>query len=175
MPATPARVLPDIAAPLTLETIYGTDKNWDEPREGWLNLWPEGGNYSTAGDLLRFLRFIRTGKAPDGRVLLNDESLRLITSFHDGLSPRTFAFGGGGASGVLGNNGYFGTVIRRDTNRCYNATVLMQMITESPEGAPHRVQLCDYQFGDIMFLRGKILAMLDGIPSACDAASPLEP
>lgn len=170
----PARVLPDLAPPLKLDTIYGTDKNWDEPREGWQNRWPEGGAYSTATDLLRFLRFIRTGKAPDGKVLLNAESLRLVTSEVGPVGPRTYGFVSP-EPGVIAGNGYFGTLMRRNMNRCVNLTILPQIVSESPGGGPHHVRLCDYQYGDVLDLRAALVQMIEGIPTACDPASPLEP
>lgn len=175
VPTTPARVLPDIAVPLVPGTIYGADKNWDEPREGWTNRWPEGGAYSTAPDLLRFLRFVKDGKAPDGRALLNPESVRLVTTARGPVGPRTYGFRSP-APGVLAGNGYFATYMKRNSNRCYNSTVLLQTITESPEGdAAHRVPLADYQYGDIMRLRGALIGMIEGIRTPCDAASPNEP
>jgi CubicO group peptidase (beta-lactamase class C family) len=167
VPSFPTRVLPDLAAPLDLTNIHGNDKNWDELRRGWQNRWPEGGGYTTAGDLLRFLNFARTGKTPSGQVLLNAESVGYITTENDPQSTRTYAFQTAG-TGVLTGNGYFGTQFKRDLNRCNSSAVLMQKITESPEGlAKYRVQLCDYQFGDIKFLRDWLNGMLDAIPSAC--------
>lgn len=175
VPTTPARVLPDIAAPVKLDTIFGADKNWDEARAGFANDWPEGGQYSTAGDLLRFLTFIRTGKAPDGRALLNAESLRLVTQAAGPVGPRNYAFRSP-APGVLVANGFFGTYMKRDKNRCFNAAVLMQTIYEFPDFDPaHSVQLADIQFADIMRLRGALIRMVEGIPTTCDAASPPPP
>ncbi|HEX7151598.1 MAG TPA: serine hydrolase domain-containing protein [Thermoanaerobaculia bacterium] len=175
IPTTPLRTLPDLASPVNLDSIYGTDKNWDELRGGWRNRWPEGGATSSAADLLRFLRFIRTGQAPDGRVLLNAESLQLVTTQVGPVGTRTYAFNSTGP-GLIGGNGYFGTMMRRDLNRCTNLTVLPQIVTESPEGAPeHRVQLCNYQYGDVLHLRAALIRMIDGIPASCGPASPLEP
>ncbi|HEX9986191.1 MAG TPA: serine hydrolase domain-containing protein [Thermoanaerobaculia bacterium] len=167
VPDFPTRVLPDIAAPVDLANIHGTDKNWDELRRGWQNRWPEGGGNTTAGDLLRFLTFARTGKTPAGQVLLNADSVLRITTEDDVHSSRTYAFATAG-EGVLTGNGYFGTQFKRDLKRCNSSTVLTQTITESPEGlAKYRVQLCDYQFGDMKFLRDWLQGMLDAIPSAC--------
>lgn len=168
---TPARALPDIAAPVQLETIYGADKNWDEPRAGWKNHWPEGGAYSTAKDLLSFLRFTRTGKAPDGRVLLNAESLRLVTREVGPVGPRTYAFRSPGP-GLIAGNGYFGTLMRRDMNRCTNVTILPQIASESPEGAEHHVRLYDYQYEDVLHLRAALVKMIEGIPAACPPTPP---
>jgi CubicO group peptidase (beta-lactamase class C family) len=168
---TRARTLPDLASPVQLDTIFGTDKNWDEPRDGWTNRWSEGGGHSTATDLLRFLDFIRTGKAPNGQVLLNAESLQLITSGSGPVSPRTYAFNTAGP-GVIGVNGYFGTMMRRNLNTCKNITVLPQIVVENSE---LDVQQSDIQYGDVMHLRGALIRMLEGIPSACSAASPFEP
>lgn len=160
---TRARTLPDLASPVQLDTIYGTDKNWDEPRDGWTNLWFEGGIYSTATDLLRFLSFIRTGKAPNGQVLLNAESLQLITSAVGPVGSRTYAFNST-APGVIGGNGYFGTMMRRNMNTCKNITVLPQIVVENSD---LDVQQSDIQYGDVMHLRGALIQMLEGIPSTC--------
>lgn len=165
------RTLPDVASPLQLDTIYGTDKNWDEPREQWKLKWIEGGMYSTAADLLRFLNFIRTGKAPNGQVLLNAESLALVTTTVGPVGPRTYAFRSP-EPGVLAANGYFGTVMRRNMNTCTNVTVLPQIIVENGD---LDVQQHDYQYGDVLHLRGAIVRMLEGIPNACSAATPFEP
>ncbi|HEX8409615.1 MAG TPA: serine hydrolase domain-containing protein [Thermoanaerobaculia bacterium] len=158
-----ARTLPDFASPLQLDTVFGDDKNIDEPRDGWDNDWPEGGAYSTASDLLRFLNFIRTGKAPNGAVILNAESLALVTTPTDPVSPRTYAFATSGP-GVIGGNGYFGTMMRRNTNTCTNITVLPQIVVENPD---FDVQQYDYQYRDVMHLRGAVVRMLEGIPGAC--------
>ena len=167
VPSFPLRVLPDLAPPLDLANIHGTDKNWDELRRGWQNRWPEGGGFSTAADLLRFLEFARTGKTPSGQELLNAESVGWITTENEAKSSRTFGFQTAGP-GILIGNGYFGTQFKRDLNRCTSATVLMQKIIDSPEGNPtYRVQLCDYQWRDMKFLRDSLMNMLDAIPSAC--------
>jgi CubicO group peptidase (beta-lactamase class C family) len=168
---TRARTLPDLASPVQLDSIYGTDKNWDEPRQGWTQEWPEGGSYSTATDVLRFLDFIRTGKAPNGQVILNAESLQLITSTSGTVSARTYAFNTT-APGVIGGNGYFGTMMRRNLNTCKNITVLPQIVVENSE---LDVQQSDYQYIDALHLRGALIRMLEGIPTACSAASPFEP
>lgn len=171
VPSFPTRVLPDIAAPLNtdLSLVHGSDKNWDELRRDWQNLWPEGGGMSTAEDMLRWLTFARTGKTATGQVLLNAQSVGYITTENDPVSSRTYGFQTGGA-GVLIGNGYFGTQFKRDLNRCTSSTVLMQMITESPEGDPtYRVQLHDYQWHDMKQLRDVIQGLLDQIPSTCPA------
>lgn len=158
-----ARTLPDLASPVQLDTIFGDDKNWDEPRDGWTNRWPEGGAYATASDLLRFLNFVRTGKTPTGAVILNAESLALVTTPTDAVSPRTYAFNGV-ADGVIGGNGYFGTMMRRNENTCTNITVLPQIVAENPD---LDVQQFDYQYGDVLHLRSALIKMLEGIPGAC--------
>jgi CubicO group peptidase (beta-lactamase class C family) len=168
---TRARTLPDLASPVQLDTIYGTDKNWDEERGGWTNRWSEGGGLSTATDVLRFLDFIRTGKATNGQVILNAESLQLITSAVGPASTRTYAFNRT-APGVIGGNGYFGTMMRRNMNTCKDITVLPQIVVENTD---LDVQQSDYQYSDVMHLRGALIQMLEGIPSACSAASPFAP
>jgi CubicO group peptidase (beta-lactamase class C family) len=69
VPANPARAIVTLAPPL--QTDAGDrDQSWDEDRSGWSFTWPEGGVYSTAGDLLKFLAFFRTGQASDGQEIL---------------------------------------------------------------------------------------------------------
>lgn len=175
VPRTPARTLPDLASPLHLDTTYGADKNWDEPRDRWSNRWPEGGAYSTATDLLAFLKFIRTGKTPSGAVLLNTDSLKLLFT-KDASSvdaTRTYAFANR-TDGVYAANGYFATMMRRNTKTCTNVTVLPQIVIENTE---FDVQLPDYQYADVLKLRGALVQMLEGIrtDTPCSPASPLEP
>lgn len=183
IPTTPARTLPDTASPVQLSTIFGADKNWDEPRVGWQNRAPEGGAYSTAADMLRFLEFVRTGKAPGGQVLLNAESLALITADRDSCSPsvRNYAFRNS-EPGVLAANGYFATVMRRNKNRCTNVVVLPQIIIENTE---LDVKLPDFQYHDLLGrpaalppqegLREKLVEMLEGQSQNCSQPAPAEP
>jgi CubicO group peptidase (beta-lactamase class C family) len=172
VPITPARAVPDLPAPLQPDVVYGADKNWDEPRTGWSNRWPEGGAYSTALDLLRFLRFLRTGRAPDGRVLLNAESLAHVTTEVAPGQTRTYAFRREApppAPQVIVANGYFTPMMRRNIARCQNIVVLMQTLQELPGLDPHGVQRCDYQYHDVAnTLRNALVRMIDGIPAACD-------
>lgn len=96
----------EVAAPLQANGDYV----WDERRKGWTFAWPEGGMYSTAGDLLKFLRMIRKGGYADGystttngaRVLSSDSINLLIRDqldylpnlrSEDRVQGRTAAFG----------------------------------------------------------------------------------
>jgi len=62
----------EIAPPLQADTR--PDKTWDEERKGWKNTWPEGGLFSTAGDLLKFLRMVKN----DGQGVLHADLARLL-------------------------------------------------------------------------------------------------
>ncbi len=68
-----ARHTAEIAPPLAADGP-GRDPQWDEQRRGWTYPWPEGGLYSTLGDLLKLLRMVRE----NGKPVLTEESARLM-------------------------------------------------------------------------------------------------
>ena len=51
------------------EISPGPSGRWDKLREGWSYIYPDGGMYSTVGDLLTFLRMLRHGGAGSKQVL----------------------------------------------------------------------------------------------------------
>lgn len=174
LPRSRNYVLPDVAPGLDPTAPLGADRNWDESRTGWEDRWPEGGAYSTAGDLLRFLRFIGTGKAGD-KVILNEQSLDLVANKAGPTGPRTYAFRATPNRPLILANGYFLTYLQRDKSKCQNITVLMQGLLESPETQVEPVPMCDIQYGDPVVLRDSLVRMLESLPAGCVQASPSEP
>ena len=66
---------PDVAPPLNSSDFTA----WDKERAGWTYVWPEGGLYSTASDLLTFLRMLRQeGQSDSGKQVLSKEAMSLI-------------------------------------------------------------------------------------------------
>jgi CubicO group peptidase (beta-lactamase class C family) len=164
----PARVVADIAPPLVVPTAG--DPNWDEAREGWTNPFPEGGLFSTATDLLKFLTFLRNGRTgPNGQtVTLTPDSLRLITSEIDPVSGRTYAFATNHLKpGSVIHNGLWGTYIQRDSTRCISFTVLLQAITEPPHGEVPFRPTDHGSHGALLDLRSAIIRALSAIDSTC--------
>jgi CubicO group peptidase (beta-lactamase class C family) len=167
IPRDVPRVIPDVAPGVFPATATGPDLNWDEGRDGWQHAWPEGGMFSTATDMLKFLKFLRTGKTPGGRTLLTPQYLQLVTSDVSPVSGRTYAFTTpAGRPHVLAGNGYWGTYVQRDTSVCRNFTILIQAMIEPPHAFPS-VQLCDRKYADLMYLREPLLQMMENIPSSC--------
>ncbi len=172
VPLSPARVVPDVAAPLVQAKTHGPDLNWDESRNSWINNWPEGGGISTATDMLKFLRFIRTGLAANGSRIFRPAYLNYMTTVVDSHSGRTVAFNttpgpNPDSKPILLGNGYFTTWIRRDPNRCVNFTILPQTMIELPHGDPARVQLCDVKYATLLTLRQYVEDMMQTIDSTC--------
>jgi CubicO group peptidase (beta-lactamase class C family) len=158
-------VTPHLAAPLhpALASVFGADKNWDESRHGWTNCWAPGGAYSTAADLLRFLRFFRNGLAPDGRVLLQPAYLALALEQGAGdEGPRTFVFVKG-ASAAVSANGLWGTYMARNHAKKLNYTVLMQTLTDLPYVGAYAATNCEFSHGNLLALRGAVVEILSGI------------
>ncbi|HEX6100579.1 MAG TPA: serine hydrolase domain-containing protein [Thermoanaerobaculia bacterium] len=156
-------VVPHLAPPLRAASTFGTDKNWDESRDGWWHAWPEGGAHSTGADLLRFLRFFRNGRAADGRVLLQPEYLALALNDAAGdESPRSFVFITG-APGIVTANGLWGTFMARDHNKKLSYIVLPQIIADPPHGGPYAATNCEFGYGGVLALRGALQEILRGI------------
>ena len=168
IPRNVPRVITDVAPGIFATTATGPDLSWDESRDGWINPFPEGGMFATGTDLLKFLKFLRTGKTPGGRVLLDAYYLGLITHGLDPISQRTYAFKSSNDNPErITGNGYWGTFIERDTEACRNITVLLQTIIDPPHGYPYTAELCNEKYGDLMHLRGALINMLRTIPSTC--------
>lgn len=172
VPISPARVVPDVAAPLLPAQTHGPDLNWDESRGGWINNWPEGGGISTAADMLKFLRFVRSGLAANGSRIIRPAYLNFMTTVVDPHSGRTVVFNttpgpNADSKPILLGNGYFTTWIRRDPNRCLNLTILPQTMIELPHGDPARVQLCDVKYGTLLTLRRYLQEMMQTIDTSC--------
>ncbi|GGK76596.1 serine hydrolase domain-containing protein [Mangrovihabitans endophyticus] len=79
----------DRVAPLSLithdgrwppEIAPGAGGGWDRLRRGWRYVFPEGGMYSTAADLLRFLRLLRDGGRCGAATVLSPAVTRLLTA-----------------------------------------------------------------------------------------------
>lgn len=156
-------VVPQAAAPLHPNFVFGADKNWDEQRDGWTHPWPEGGASSTAADLLQFLRFFRNGLALDGRVLLQPAYLALALEDRiDDESSRTLVFGGG-KDGIVHANGLWGTLIIRNNVKKLNFTVLMQMFTDPPHAGAYGAINCETNHGHVLHLRAALTTILAGI------------
>ena len=93
------------------EMAPGPGGGWDKFRTGWRFVNPDGGMYSTAGDLLNFLRMLRDGGAHGSRRILSPEVVRLLVE--DQGHGHTMGFGFraqptpyGQGSGTLEHMGY---------------------------------------------------------------------
>jgi CubicO group peptidase (beta-lactamase class C family) len=73
------------------EVAPGPDGSWDRLRRGWRFVYPDGGMFATAADLLAFLRMLRDGGMHDGRRVVSPEVMRLVLE-DDGLG-HTMALG----------------------------------------------------------------------------------
>jgi CubicO group peptidase (beta-lactamase class C family) len=60
------------------EVAPGPDGCWDKLRRGWRFVYPDGGMYSTAKDLLSYLRMLREGGERGGRRVMTKEVVRLL-------------------------------------------------------------------------------------------------
>jgi CubicO group peptidase (beta-lactamase class C family) len=157
-------VVPTIAPPIYPLHVLGPDVNWDENRSGWRNGWPEGGLSSTASDMLKFLKFAKTGKTPGGQTLLDATYLALATSAVDPVSKRTFAFvTNPAAPDAISGNGAWATFMRRDKAAGVNYVVFPQVVTELPNSAPYNAPNCELHYGGVLTLRGGITRILDSI------------
>ncbi|HKV10795.1 MAG TPA: serine hydrolase, partial [Thermoanaerobaculia bacterium] len=109
----------EVAPPLQADTR--PDKTWDEERKGWKNPWPEGGLFSTMGDMLKFLRMVKN----DGQGVLRADLARFLkTDLVPGPVSHAAGFGlsarhdaesqGGKAEGSIAHLGRFMTYIWYD-------------------------------------------------------------
>lgn len=62
------------------EVAPGPGGGWDRLRRGWRFVYPDGGMYSTAGDLLAFLRMVRDGGVSRARCVLSPAIVALLVS-----------------------------------------------------------------------------------------------
>ena len=162
VPTTPLRDIPDLAPGLQPNAALGPDKHWDEGRFGWLNMGPEGGAYSTATDVLKFLRFLRNGQGTNGNGILDPAYLSLLTNYVDPVSSRTFGFARNGE--LIGHGGMFGGTYERDKAKGLNLVILGASVTNLPHGGAQRVPLCDFQYADRNRLMLAIEKFLQTIP-----------
>lgn len=61
-----------------VEVAPGPDGGWDRLRRGWRFVYPDGGMYTTAADLLAFLRLVRDS----GRSVLSPAVVELLVTDH---------------------------------------------------------------------------------------------
>ena len=156
-------VVPTIAPPLAPNFIFGTDKNWDEARADWHMAWPEGGLYSTATDMLKFLKFLDTGKTPGGQTLLDATYLGKVKEV-DPVSGRTYAFNtNANFPNTLRSNGAWSTFMVRDEATGVSYTVFPQIIIEPPNGGGYAAANCEIQYGGVLYLRSGITNILEAI------------
>jgi CubicO group peptidase (beta-lactamase class C family) len=73
------------------EIAPGPDGRWDRLRRGWRYAYPDGGMYTTASDLLAYLRVVRDGGMRGADRLLSPAVVKLLVT-EQGFS-HTMAFG----------------------------------------------------------------------------------
>ena len=73
------------------EVAPGPDGTWDKFRRGWRFVYPDGGMYSTANDLLNFLQILRDGGVRGPSRILSRAVLNLM--LNDQGHGHTMAFG----------------------------------------------------------------------------------
>lgn len=65
------------------EVAPGPDGSWDKLRRGWRFVYPDGGMYTTASDLLTFLRMLRDGGlSANGKQILTPAVINLLLNDH---------------------------------------------------------------------------------------------
>ena len=64
------------------EVAPGPDGGWDKFRQGWRYVYPDGGMYSTAADLLAYLRMIRDGGMRGSRRIVPAAVMNLLVTDH---------------------------------------------------------------------------------------------
>jgi CubicO group peptidase (beta-lactamase class C family) len=73
------------------EVAPGPDGNWDRLRRGWRYVYPDGGLYSTAADLMSYLRMVRDG----GAGAVSPAVHRLLVTDHGHGHTMAFGYRGG--------------------------------------------------------------------------------
>jgi CubicO group peptidase (beta-lactamase class C family) len=73
------------------EVAPGPDGGWDKFRRGWRYVYPDGGMYSTAADLLAYLRMIRDDGMRGPRRIVSAAVMNLLVTDHG--FGHTMAFG----------------------------------------------------------------------------------
>jgi CubicO group peptidase (beta-lactamase class C family) len=96
---------------LPAEMAPGPDGGWDKYRTGWRFVNPDGGMFSTANDLLNFLRMLRDGGQFQSRRVLSSQIVNLL--IEDQGHSHTMGFGYrsqptpyGQSAGTLEHMGY---------------------------------------------------------------------
>jgi CubicO group peptidase (beta-lactamase class C family) len=72
------------------EIAPGPNSKWDKCRQGWRFVYTDGGMYTTAVDLLAFLRVVRDG----GRGILSPDVVKLMVTDHGFGHTMTFGYRG---------------------------------------------------------------------------------
>lgn len=120
-------ITPDGRLPQEVAASAGGPANrWNRLRPGWNFVWPEGGAYSTARDLLRFLGMLRNGgvyASPTGNVrVLPAAVVKLLTA--DNVRGNTLGFAykaagnpSGQGAGTIYHLGRFMTYFWLDASR----------------------------------------------------------
>lgn len=73
------------------EIAPGPDGRWDRLRRGWRYVYPDGGMYTTAADLLAYLRVVRDGGMRGADRVLSPAVVKLLVTDHG--FGHTMAFG----------------------------------------------------------------------------------
>jgi len=94
---------------------------WDRLRQGWRYVFPEGGMYATAGDLLNYLGMLRDGGKREGREVVSKQVVDLLVK--DQGFGHTMGFGfnekanrHGHGKGTISHLGRFMTYLWLDPN-----------------------------------------------------------
>lgn len=82
------------------EIAPGPDGGWDRLRQGWRYVYPDGGMYTTAADLLAYLRMVRDGGMRGADRILSPAVMKLLAT--DGGFSHTMAFGYRGTASPYG-------------------------------------------------------------------------
>jgi CubicO group peptidase (beta-lactamase class C family) len=82
------------------EIAPGPDGGWDRLRRGWRYVYPDGGMYTTAADLLAYLRMVRDGGMRGRDRILSPAVMKLLAT--DGGFSHTMGFGFRGTGSPYG-------------------------------------------------------------------------